>query len=208
LPTENTWTLLYRSATGTTTPVYAAVSNNNAAFTLSGSARPFVVADLPGWGDTSFRSVNVALPAPTATIGTMYDTGTHGWYEIAPTIGAGTTAGMRFCIDAGGTNYLRLYHNLTNVVLERWDAGVLGATLINTAATYGAGRRLIARVLPTGANLLVRVFYNDVMISTEQTVTTAAIIANTNTTWESSDINNTFANYIVMPAFYTLPSWA
>lgn len=76
LSTASTWTFLYRSNTGTATPLYATAGNRDAAFTLSGSARPFTVVDLP-WGDTSFRSVDVAAPASITPVETELHTASN-----------------------------------------------------------------------------------------------------------------------------------
>jgi hypothetical protein len=138
LPTENSWTLLWRSATGTTTPVYAAVSNNNAAFTLTGSARPFTVVDL-GWTDTSFRRVNVAAPAaitPTeaaslwdADASTFEGAGTYAW----------VAAGGNTIANVGNTLQITYVNDVVGATCALSDAADLSSNL-----TVGAWYRLVA----------------------------------------------------------------
>ena len=88
---------------------------------------------------------------------------------------AGTQAGMVICLDSAATpaNFLLIYHNGVNLILEKCVAGTY-TTLISAAATYSANAKAVIHKDGTE----VRAYYNDVLIGTVQTVSDAGIIDN------------------------------
>jgi hypothetical protein len=80
----------------------------------------------------------------------------------------------------------------TRILLDEVVAGVLANKITVTNATYVSGARLV--VVRNGTQC--RVFYNNLAVGTVQTMT-----ANTNTKHGlfSTDVGNTFNNFLVMP---------
>jgi len=91
------------------------------------------------------------------------------------TVVAGTQAGMVICLDSAASpaNFLLSYHNGVNAILEKCVAGTY-TTLISAAATYAANAAIVVHKDGTK----VRLFYNNALIGTEQTVSDAGIINN------------------------------
>lgn len=89
-------------------------------------------------------------------------------------------------------NYVRAVHTGTNAQLIK-RVGGSETTLINTAATYVAGARL--RVTCEGQKF--RLFYNDALIGTEQTIADAGLASGTRQGLRTSDTGNTFDDFVV-----------
>ena len=108
------------------------------------------------------------------------------------TMTSGTQAGLVLNLDSTSSpaNFVIAYHDGTNVHLEKAVAGVY-TSLINTAATYSAGATL--RVIKSGT--AYRVYYNNVLIGTEQTISDAGIISNTKHGLFSTYASNSFDNF-------------
>lgn len=100
------------------------------------------------------------------------------------TLTAGTQAGVVARLDDATTpaNFLLAYHDGTNAHLEKCVGGTY-TSLIDTAAAYSAGKRLI--VVCDGNS--VDLYYNDAKIGTTQTVSDAGIVDNT--------LHGTFSTY-------------
>ena len=96
------------------------------------------------------------------------------------TITAGTQAGVVTNLDDAATpaNFLLAYHNGTNAILDKCVAGTY-TNLISAAATYSAGATLRLITYTSGGNLLARLYYNNALIGTEQTISDAGIKSNT-----------------------------
>ncbi len=112
------------------------------------------------------------------------------------TLTAGTQAGLVTNLDSTSSpaNFLIAYHDGTNVKLDK-NVGGTYTSLINTAATYSAGATLRVITSTSGGALKVRVYYNNVLIGTEQTVSDAGIISNTKHGLFSTYSGNTFDNF-------------
>lgn len=113
------------------------------------------------------------------------------------TVTAGTQAGLVTNLDSTSSpaNFLIAYHDGTYVKLDK-NVGGTYTNLINTAATYSAGATLRVITYHSDANTLkVRVYYNNAMIGSEQTVTDAGIISNTKHGLFSTYSGNSFDNF-------------
>jgi len=107
------------------------------------------------------------------------------------TVVAGTQAGMVICLDSAANpqNFLHPYHNGTNAILEKCVAGTY-TTLISAAATYAANAPIVVHKDGTK----VRLYYNNALIGTEQTVSDAGIINNKLHGKFSTYVGNTIDN--------------
>lgn len=84
-------------------------------------------------------------------------------------------------------NHITCHHNGTNVILLKKVAGV-GITVQSTAATYVAGAEL--RVVAEGTKF--RVYYNNALVGSEQTIIDVAIQSPTNVGLYTTNTGNTF----------------
>lgn len=89
-------------------------------------------------------------------------------------------------------DYVYCVHNGTNVQLVKRVAAT-ETTLINTAATYVAGAKLIVRAVGTA----FRVYYNDALVGSEQTISDANLQAGTDCGLYATDTGNAFDNLTV-----------
>lgn len=113
------------------------------------------------------------------------------------TLTAGTQAGLVLNLDSTSSpaNFLIAYHDGTNVKLDK-NVGGTYTSLINTAVTYSAGATLRVITYHSDANTLkVRVYYNNALVGSEQTVTDAGIISNTKHGLFSTYSGNSFDNF-------------
>jgi len=110
------------------------------------------------------------------------------------TVVAGTQAGMVICLDSAASpaNFILAMHNGTNAILEKCVAGTY-TTLISAAATYSANAAIVVHKDGTK----VRLFYNNVLIGSEQTVSDAGIINNKLHGKFSTYVGNTIDNFHV-----------
>ncbi len=90
---------------------------------------------------------------------------------------------------ADANNYVRGIHNGTNAQLVKVVGGT-PTTLINAAATYSAGAEI--RVICEGQKF--RLYYNNALIGTEQTIADAGLQSGTKQGLYSTDTSNTFDN--------------
>ncbi|KKS80326.1 MAG: hypothetical protein UV55_C0042G0001, partial [Candidatus Gottesmanbacteria bacterium GW2011_GWC1_43_10] len=113
------------------------------------------------------------------------------------TMTAGTQAGVVTNLDSASSpaNFLIAYHDGTRVKLDKNVAGTY-TNLISAIATYSAGATLRVITYHSDASTLkVRVYYNNALVGTEQTVTDAGIISNTLHGLFSTYSGNTFDNF-------------
>jgi len=112
------------------------------------------------------------------------------------TLTAGTQAGLVTNLDSTSTpaNFLIAYHDGTNVKLDKNVAGTY-TNLISAAATYSAGATLRVITYTSSGSLKVRVYYNNALVGSEQTVSDAGIISNTKHGLFSTYSGNTFDNF-------------
>lgn len=112
------------------------------------------------------------------------------------TLTSGTQAGLVTNLDSTSTpaNFLIAYHDGTNVKLDK-NVGGTYTNLISAAATYSAGATLRVITYTSSGSLKVRVYYNNAMVGTEQTVSDAGIISNTKHGLFSTYSGNSFDNF-------------
>lgn len=91
-------------------------------------------------------------------------------------------------------NHITCHLNGTNVILLKKVAGS-STTVQSTAATYSAGAEL--RVVATGTKF--RVYYNNVLIGSEQTISDSALQSATNVGVYSTNTGNSFDDLTVYP---------
>lgn len=103
---------------------------------------------------------------------------------------AGTGGVIVRYVDAN--NYILLRHTGTNLQLVKVIASV-ATTVLDSAATYSAG----ARIILTAEATKFRCFYNELAVSTEQTISDAAVQSATLVGLRSSDTTNTFDDFVV-----------
>lgn len=91
-------------------------------------------------------------------------------------------------------NFLIAYHDGTNVKLDK-NVGGTYTNLISAAATYSAGATLRVITYTSSGSLKVRVYYNNALVGSEQTVSDAGIISNTKHGLFSTYSGNSFDNF-------------
>ena len=89
-------------------------------------------------------------------------------------------------------NHITCHHNGTNVVLLKKAAGV-ATTVQSTAATYVAGAEL--RVVADGTAF--RVYYNNALVGSAQTISDAEIQSATNVGLYTTNTGNSFDDFTV-----------
>lgn len=87
------------------------------------------------------------------------------------------------------------YHDGANVHLDKFTTVTAWTSLINTSATYVSGATIRVITYTSAGSLKVRVYYNNALIGTEQTVSDAEIIGNTIHGCFSTNSGNTFDNF-------------
>ena len=114
--------------------------------------------------------------------------------DVALVITSGYQAGLCLNLDSAASpaNFVLAYHDRTSAYLAKCVAGTY-TTLIQIAATYSAGARLIV----TKDDTKYRLYYNNVLIGTEQTISDAGIISNTRHGLFSTDASNTLDDFLV-----------
>lgn len=113
------------------------------------------------------------------------------------TMTAGTQAGVVTNLDSTSSpaNFLIAYHDGTNMHLDK-NVGGTYTGLINATVTYSAGATLRVITYHSDASTLkVRVYYNNALVGSEQTVTDAGIISNTKHGLFSTYSGNSFDNF-------------
>ena len=152
-------------------------------------------------GEVRFDDVSVlALSLPTlfasvstATVSVMADV------NITRTVG--TQAGLVVNLDSAASpaNFILAYlDGMGNVKADKCAAGTY-TNLITAAVTYGAGYTLRVVSYLVGSDLKVRVFYNNLAVGTEQTVSDAAIVASSLVGMFSTSSLNSFDQFCVWP---------
>lgn len=95
---------------------------------------------------------------------------------------------------ADGNNFISCRHDGSNVLLIKKVAGV-NTTVQSTATTYVSGAKL--RVIAVGSAF--RVFYNDLLVGSEQTISDAALQSPTNHGLYTTSTANSFDDFVVRP---------
>lgn len=114
------------------------------------------------------------------------------------TMTAGTQAGIVTNLDSTSSpaNLLIAYHDGVYVKLDK-NVGGTYTNLISAVATYGAGYTLRVITYTSSGSLKVRVYYNNALIGSEQTVSDAGIISNTKHGLFSTYSGNSFDNFLL-----------
>ena len=93
---------------------------------------------------------------------------------------------------ADGNNFITCRHDGTNVLLIKKVANV-NTTVQTTVVTYAAGAEL--RVIATGSAF--RVYYNNALVGTEQTIADAALQTPANHGLYTTNVGNTFDDLVI-----------
>jgi hypothetical protein len=136
-------------------------------------------------GDIAYFDALSLKPITTATLFRTASTGVASVFaSVAVTLTTGTQAGLVLNLDSAATpaNFVIAYHDGTTCRLEKCVAGTY-TSLISVTTTYVAGARLAVQRRGNA----VRLYYNNVAIGTEQTVSDAGIVGNT--------LHGTFSTY-------------
>lgn len=153
----------------------------------------------PHTNGTDITVDNVAVKAltPSTLFAYQSDSGLSDFHAIADlTLTAGTQCGMGLCLDSvtNPQNFIIAYHDGTDAHLEKCVAGTY-TSLIDAAAAYGAGKRLI--VIKSGSS--VSLFYDGAKVGTTQTVSDAGIVDNTIHGNFSTYVDNRVDNFHLLP---------
>jgi hypothetical protein len=129
-----------------------------------------------GGASVYFDDVSAKVLTLASLFASLQTTTANVMAEVAVTIGeVGTQAGLVLNLDsaAAPANFVIAYHDGVNVQLDKCVAGVY-TNLISTAAAYSAGARLVVSKNDTK----YRLYYNDALVGTEQTIADAGIVSN------------------------------
>lgn len=142
------------------------------------------------WENSGGSCSSTVLSGGTSSL-TYVDTGEADVIATVAFTRGGGDGGLllRF---ADGNNFITCRHDGTNVILVKKVAGT-NTTVQTTAATYVAGAEL--RVICTGSAF--RVYYNNVLVGSEQTIADAALQTPTNYGLYTTSTANTFDDFIV-----------
>lgn len=150
--------------------------------------------------NASFTADNVSFRPLTLSelFSSVADSGLSDCHVIATieTLLAGTQAGVVMCLDSAASpaNFIILYHDGTNAIMEKCVAGVY-TTLVSVVAAYSAGARIIG--IKDGNS--ISMFYNEALIGTTQTVSDAGITSNQIHGVFSTHVDNRLDNFQVHP---------
>lgn len=174
LSTTSTWQQFARTNRAINTTFAYSSHPSTTYYVDDVSVKEITLADL-------FRSVTFA------TADVMVSAEIHAY-------STGTQAGLAINIDSTSNpqNLVLVIMSGTNIIVSKCVSGIW-TTLATTAFTYVAGKKLVVHKLGTK----YRVYYNDVLIGAEQTISDAGIISNTNHGTFSTDIANEFDNFLV-----------
>ena len=184
---------------GTFAPMFGAIGAAKAAIgTYSDTGRATAAqAGARAVNTTSDGSVdNISYKA--LTLSTLFRTSdltkADVFASVAVTLTAGTQAGLVINLDSTGSpaNFVIIYHNGTQVVADKCVAGTY-TNLIASTVTYVAGATLTVQ---RRGNAL-RVYYNNALVGTEQTVSDAGIVSNTRHGTFSTYALNEFDNLVI-----------
>ena len=180
---STSWTNLVQTGRWTGTPSIISLSNSGySTFRVDDvSVKPLITSSL-------FSSVT----APTADV----------VEDVNPTVAIGTQAGLVTNLDSTSNpkNFVIAYlttsqYDGNHVYLDKSVNGTY-TSLINANVTYVPGATLRVITYHSDANTLkVRVYYNNVLVGSEQTITDASIINNTRHGLFSTYSGNTFDNF-------------
>ncbi len=141
------------------------------------------------WGSSGGATSCSALSGGVGTVRT--NTGKPSAIVTSKVTRAGGEAGLLLRY-ADGNNFVSCRHNGTNVTLIKKVATV-NTTLVNAAATYVAGAEL--RVIMDGKKF--RVYYNNALVGTEQTISDAALQTSGEHGLYTTSTSNTFDDFVV-----------
>jgi hypothetical protein len=186
---------------GTTSTTYALVPIT---FTVPPGctlARVYLFCSVINGGICYYDDVSV-LAVPDGDVFATQDIGLASVFIMGiPVYSATHQAGIVANLDSASSpaNYLRLYFDgLGNIKLDKTVAGTV-SNLISVAKAYSAGAYLNMSVDTSTGSAVVRCYYNDALLGTEQTVADAAIVAATRHGMYANDNSSSFTRFTVRP---------
>lgn len=141
------------------------------------------------WGASGGAAAASALSGGVAVA--VVDTSKADAIVTAKLTRNGGTAGV-VCRWVDANNHVQGRHTGTNAQLVKVVSGT-PTTLIDAAATYAAGAEV--RVICEGQKF--RLYYNNAMIGSEQTIADAALASATKQGLRTTDTTNTFDDFVV-----------
>lgn len=141
------------------------------------------------WGASGGVAAASALSGGVAVA--TVDTGVADAIVTAKLTRAGGTAGV-VCRWVDANNHVQARHTGTNAQLVKVVAGT-PTTLIDAVATYSAGAEI--RIIPDGQKF--RLYYNNALIGSEQTIADATLASATRQGLRTTDTSNTFDDFNV-----------
>jgi lysophospholipase L1-like esterase len=186
--------LVYLSSGVTNNPVYVGEAANNAGDDQSAaygrwSAPPTLYFPSP--------LAEVAAPANDYEVNTGRN---NYWVEVEVTR-AGGNAGLRLR-SVDGNNEYRVYHDGTNVKMDKVIGGVVSA-VASTAVAYAAGAKLQVRM----SEIQATIYYNGTFVAgTHRRVGDGELISGATIGIYSTDAGNAFANLYALPVRLGTPA--
>ena len=165
------------------------------------SSTDIIIASYTWSNAGSIDNVSVKPIALSSLFSTVPSSDADVIADTNVTLTAGTQAGLVLNLDSTSSpaNFVIAYHDGTSIFLDK-NVGGTYTNLIKTAVTYVPGATLRVITYHSDANTLkVRVYYNNALVGSEQTITDASIINNTNHGLFSTYAGNTFDNFTLWP---------
>jgi hypothetical protein len=147
-------------------------------------------------GEVRFDDVSLKPLTLSSLFSTVSTSDSDVIADAGVTVVTGTQAGLVLNLDSTSNpqNFVIAYRDGGNVKLEKMVNGTY-TTVQTTASTYVAGATL--RVIKDGTKY--RVYYNNALVGSEQTISDASIINNTKHGMFSTYEGNSFDNFTLFP---------
>jgi lysophospholipase L1-like esterase len=186
--------LLYLSSGVTNTPVYVGEAANN---TGDDQSVAYDRWDAPQTLYFPSPLAEVAAPPNDYAVNTGRN---NYWVEVEVTRTAGN-AGLRLR-SVDGNNEYRVYHDGTNVKMDKVIGGVVSA-VASTAVAYAAGAKLQVRM----SEIQATIYYNGTFVAgTHRRVGDGELISGATIGIYSTDAGNAFANLYALPVRLGTPA--
>lgn len=220
------WTLLYPDAVGTGSPLYPENPNYDGTPTMDYFRVPYPLIHIHSIASNSFNRSDGVL-GTTDGAGVAEGGGVGVAWAAVGTWGVATNKAMCSALAGGigiatlpcstinvvveaaltraagnvgivlryqdAQNYVYAYHDGTKAYLNKVTTAGGDQNLINAAATYGAGKRLVVSANSTK----FRLYYGEVWIGSEQTISDAALQTTAAHGIFTSDTGNSIDNFAV-----------
>lgn len=162
-----------------------AIGNTDGAAAAEGGGSGLTWATVGTWVTATNKAACSALSGGLGIV-TVPCSSINVMVEAAVTRTAGNAGIVLRYQDA--SNYIYAFHDGTNVALHKVTTAGGDVELFSVATTYSAGKRLIVSANGTA----FRVYYNDVLRGTEQTIADAALQTTASHGLYTSDTGNSF----------------